>query len=78
LDDASDVQITPWRGGRLVVPPLEPTGSDEHPGEHRTTVPLHGTWKTLLRVHGGRALTAVPVHPPEDAGGRPATTGRPE
>jgi hypothetical protein len=35
---------------------------------YRTTepVPLHGTWKTLLRIHDGRTLTAVPVYLPAD------------
>ncbi|WP_324276461.1 hypothetical protein [Blastococcus brunescens] len=27
---------------------------------------LHGTWKTLLRVHDGRVLTAMPIYLPAD------------
>jgi hypothetical protein len=42
-------------------------------------VPLHGTWKTLLRVHDGRVLTAVPIYLPADeaigAGEVPAEDG---
>ena len=58
------MQVTSWQGDGLVVTPLERTA----PGEYRTTepVPLHGTWKTLLRIHDGRTLTAVPIYLPAD------------
>ena len=63
-DDPSWVQITAWQGDGLVVNALEQTGE----GRYRTTepVPLHGTWKTLLRIHDGRPLTAVPIYLPAD------------
>jgi hypothetical protein len=63
-DDPAWVQITAWQGDGLVVTPLERTGE----GEYRTTepVPLHGNWKTLLRVHDGRVLTAFPIYLPAD------------
>ncbi|MGY2082891.1 hypothetical protein [Blastococcus sp. SYSU DS0539] len=63
-DDPAWVQITAWQGDGLVVTPLERTGE----GAYRTTepVPLHGTWKTLLRVHDGRVLTAFPIYLPAD------------
>ncbi|MDK3258191.1 hypothetical protein [Blastococcus capsensis] len=63
-DDPAWVQITSWQGDGLVVAPLERTGE----GAYRTTqpVPLHGSWKTLLRVHDGRVLTAVPIYLPQD------------
>ena len=63
-DDPAWVQITAWQGDGLVVTPLERTGA----GEYRTTepVPLHGNWKTLLRVHDGRVLTAFPIYLPAD------------
>ena len=40
------------------------------PGHYRTTepVPVWGTWKTLLRVHDGRTLTAVPIYLAGDPG----------
>lgn len=65
LDDPSWVQITAWQGDGLVVERLERTG----PGAYRTTepVPVHGEWKTLLRLHDGRALAAVPIYLPADA-----------
>ena len=64
LDDPSWVQITSWQGDGLVVDALERTGE----GAYRTTepVPLHGTWKALLRIHDGRMLTAVPIYLPAD------------
>jgi hypothetical protein len=30
-------------------------------------VPLDGDWKTMLRLHDGRILTAVPIYLPADA-----------
>ncbi|MGY1805585.1 hypothetical protein ACI78T_20045 [Blastococcus sp. SYSU D00922] len=64
LDDPAWVQITSWQGQGLVVTALEETGE----GSYRTTepVPLHGDWKTLLRIHDGRVLSAVPIYLPED------------
>jgi hypothetical protein len=64
VDDPAWVQITAWQGDGLVVDDLERVG----PGQYRTTepVPLHGTWKTLLRVHDGRQLYAVPIYLPAD------------
>jgi hypothetical protein len=64
LDDPAWVQITSWQGDGLVVTALERTGESAY----RTTgpVPLHGTWKTLLRIHDGRTLTAIPIYLPAD------------
>ncbi|MGY1808164.1 hypothetical protein ACI8AF_12415 [Blastococcus sp. SYSU D00669] len=64
VDDPAWAQITSWQGGGLVVDDLEEVG----PGTYRTTepVPLDGTWKTMLRLHDGRVLTAVPIWLPED------------
>jgi hypothetical protein len=64
VDEPSWVQITSWQGDGLVVTQLERTGE----GTYRTTepVPLHGTWKTLLRIHDGRTLAAVPIYLPAD------------
>jgi hypothetical protein len=64
VDDPSWVQITAWQGQGLVVDDLERIG----PGTYRTTepVPLHDDWKTLLRIHDGRALYAVPIYLPAD------------
>ena len=60
-----------WQGGLanqrgLVIDNLERVG----PGHYRTTgpVPVWGVWKTLLRVHDGKTLTAVPIYLPADPG----------
>jgi hypothetical protein len=64
-DDPAWVQLTAWQGGGLVVDRLERTG----PGTYRSTrpVPVEGEWKTLLRVHDGRTLTASPLYLPADS-----------
>ncbi|WP_245720077.1 hypothetical protein [Nocardia uniformis] len=73
-DNPEWVQILGWQGGRgsdspgrgLVVDRLERVG----PGQYVSTkpVPAYGTWKTVLRVHDGRVLTAVPIYMPHDPG----------
>jgi hypothetical protein len=62
--DAEWLTVTAWQGGGLVVDRLERVG----PGRYRTTqpIPVHGTWKSLIRLHHGNSLTAVPVYLPED------------
>jgi hypothetical protein len=64
VDNPSWLTITSWQGGGLVVDPLKKTG----PGTYKTTepIPLHGDWKTLLRIQDGRTLTAVPIYLPAD------------
>jgi len=63
--DAAWFDVTAWQGGGLVVDPLRRIGS----GLYRTTgpIPLYGDWKTLLRLHSGNSLTAVPIYLPRDA-----------
>jgi hypothetical protein len=63
-EDASWVQMTSWQGGGRQVDRLERTG----PGTYESTkpVPVYGEWKTLLRLHEGNALLAVPIYMPED------------
>lgn len=61
--------VTAWQGGRgsdgLHVQPLE----EVSPTLWRTTepIPVDGSWKTMVRVHDGRDLRAMPVYLPEDA-----------
>lgn len=64
VDDPAWLQITAWQGGGLVVERLEEVGE----GRYRTTapVPVAGAWKTLLRLHDGRTLTASPIYLPAD------------
>jgi hypothetical protein len=64
-EDANWVQMTSWQGGGRVIDRLERTG----PGTYESTkpVPVHGTWKTMLRLHEGNSLLGVPVYLPEDS-----------
>jgi hypothetical protein len=70
-DNPEWVSILSWQGGfandrGLIVDRLERLG----PGHYRSTkpVPVWGSWKTLLRVHDGRMLTAAPIYLPADPG----------
>jgi hypothetical protein len=63
-ENANWLTATSWQGGGLVVDPLRRAGE----GVYRTTqrVPVDGEWKTMLRLHAGYALTALPVYLPAD------------
>lgn len=65
------VSILGWQGGLanqrgLFVDHLEKVG----PGHYRSTAPMpvSGSWKTLLRVHDGRTMAAVPIYLHGDPG----------
>lgn len=72
--DPEWVEILSWQGGvgsdspgrGLVVDQLRREG----PGHYVSTkpVPVHGSWKTLLRVQDGRTLTALPIFMAADPG----------
>ncbi|HEV7933976.1 MAG TPA: hypothetical protein VGP70_16920 [Actinomadura sp.] len=64
VKDPAWMAITAWQGGGLHVDRLTPLGN----GEYRTTgpMPLYGQWKTLIRLHDGRSLSAVPIYLPDD------------
>jgi len=64
-ENASWFDVTAWQGGGLVVDPLERVA----PGTYRTTepIPADGNWKTMIRLHKGSSLTAVPIYLPLDA-----------
>ncbi|MGX9788969.1 hypothetical protein [Mycobacterium sp. MMS18-G62] len=69
--DPNWVSILAWQGHLQnqrgqVVENLVKLG----PGHYRTTepVPAWGTWKTLLRLHDGMTLTAVPIYLAADPG----------
>jgi hypothetical protein len=70
-DDPNWVSVLGWQGGLAnqrgqVVDTMEKVG----PGHYRTTqpIPVWGSWKTLLRVHDGKTLTAVPIFLAADPG----------
>jgi hypothetical protein len=69
--DPNWVSVLGWQGGLanqrgIFVDKLEQLG----PGHYRSTkpMPVSGKWKTLLRLHDGRILTAVPIYLQGDPG----------
>ena len=74
VDEPAWAVITGWQGKGLHVEPLISEGG----GVYRTSapMPLHGQWKTLIRLHDGRTLAGVPIYMPADpaigAGALPA------
>ncbi|CAN3131503.1 hypothetical protein ACNUDN_26715 [Mycobacterium sp. smrl_JER01] len=70
-DDPNWVAVLGWQGGLenergQFIDRLERVGD----GHYRSTAPMPvaGTWKTLLRVHDGSTLTAVPIFLAGDPG----------
>ncbi|MGV0853107.1 hypothetical protein [Mycolicibacterium phlei] len=70
-DDPNWVSVLGWQGGidndsGIFIDHLEKVG----PGQYRSTepMPVSGTWKTLIRVHDGKMLTAVPIYLAGDPG----------
>jgi hypothetical protein len=63
-DDAQWLNLTAWQGGGLVLDNLREVG----PGTYTTTepIPVHGDWKSLIRLNDGTSLTAIPVYLPAD------------
>jgi hypothetical protein len=63
-DDSEWLTATAWQGGGLVVDRLERVRG----GVYRTTepIPVHGNWKSLIRLHHGPAVMGIPVFLPED------------
>jgi hypothetical protein len=63
-DDKAWLTVTAWQGGGFVLDRLERVSD----GVYRTTrpVPLHGEWKSILRLHRGREVLGVPFFLPED------------
>ncbi|KAB2349070.1 hypothetical protein [Actinomadura rudentiformis] len=64
VDDPAWIAMTGWQGQGLHVEPL----IRERQGVYRTSkpMPLHGDWKTLIRLHDGRTLAGVPIYMPAD------------
>ena len=59
------MNVTGWQGGASVIDPLERVGE----GVYRTTepIPVHGSWKSTLRIQEGDALVSMPLFMPHDA-----------
>ena len=62
--DPTYVAILAWQGGGVVSDRLRRTGPNTW--ESTKPVPVHGNWKTLLRLQDGRMLAAVPIFLPAD------------
>ena len=62
--DARWFDVTAWQGKGSVVAPLREVA----PGTYRTTgaVPVHGEWKSTVRLHRGREVLGLPIFMPED------------
>jgi len=63
-EGASWANVTSWQGGGLRITPLERDG--DRGWRSSEAVPLHGDWKSMLRIQNGRELSAVPIFLPED------------
>lgn len=64
-DNPTWLNVTGWAGGGLHVDRLR----EISPGVYRTRepIPIEGGWKTLLRLHHGRSIVAVPIDLPTHA-----------
>jgi hypothetical protein len=62
--DAKWFHAMAWQGGGSRLVQLRQTG----PGTYRTTapIPVHGDWKTVIRLHYGSSIVALPVYLPGD------------
>ncbi|MFP5351190.1 MAG: hypothetical protein ACLGIB_01330 [Actinomycetota bacterium] len=57
------LNVTSWQGGGSRIAPLEPVGG----GVYRSSAfPISGSWKSLIRLHTGSSIVAVPLYLPED------------
>lgn len=58
-------QLIAWQGGGFVSADMVPTGE---PGVYRSEEPVPATrdWKTMLRLHRGASMVAIPVWMPAD------------
>ena len=63
-DDARWFQASNWQGGTLLLADMEEVG----PGQYRSEKPvlISGKGKTLVRLHRGAEMMAVPVRMPAD------------
>jgi hypothetical protein len=63
-EDAEWFNVTAWQGGGSVIADLVEV--DE--GIYRTSdpIPVYGGWKTLIRLHHGKSIVAVPIYLPDD------------
>ena len=62
--DATWLTATAWQGDRVVLDRLK----EIRPGVYQSTkpIPVHGNYKTLIRLHSGNALSGLPIYAPAD------------
>jgi hypothetical protein len=62
--NATWLTATAWQGRGLVVDRLR----EIRPGVYRSNkpIPLHGSFKALLRLHAGNSLAGLPIYAPAD------------
>jgi hypothetical protein len=65
-DDARWFQASTWQGGDLVLAKMVPVGTDKQHYVSDKPLPVFGPGKTLVRLHKGSRMMAVPVHFPAD------------
>jgi hypothetical protein len=68
-DDAGWFNILSWQGagsgdGGLVMADLEPAGDGRYVADR--AVPMYGSWKTIVRLHTGTQVEALPLYLPDD------------
>jgi hypothetical protein len=64
-DNAKWFHVMSWQGGGSRRAQLEQIG----PGTYRTSepVPVTGDWKTMVRLHTGNSILALPIYMPGDS-----------
>lgn len=63
-EDARWFQAITWQGGTLALAEMKKDGTGSYVSEK--PVPVYGPGKTLLRLHKGNQMVAVPLHLPAD------------
>jgi hypothetical protein len=63
-DKATWLTATAWQGGGLIADRMKKIGPDLY----RSTqpIPMYGSWKSLIRMHNGSALSGLPLYAPAD------------
>ncbi|MBA3748739.1 MAG: hypothetical protein H0W96_14780, partial [Solirubrobacterales bacterium] len=63
-DGATWLTATAWQGGGLITDRMKQIGPDLY----RSTepIPMYGSWKSLIRMHHGSALSGLPLYAPAD------------
>lgn len=63
-ENATWLTASAWQGGSIVVDRMRRIGSGVY--ESTKAIPVHGDYKTLVRLHSGNTLSGVPIYAPAD------------